>query len=123
MIYKFLGTMMGKVILAAVIIVIVMSTITFCSSNRKAAEQGKQNIRNSEALIETIEKTAVEAANNASQDAKFDDIVDQAVSEIKGNTDEKVTRNITVNALCRLPNYRDTASCAMFETDTPPTGQ
>lgn len=114
---KYLGTVVGKVILGLAIITMLLVAVKSCESQRKAAEQGKQDSRSAQAVLEAVDEAASELDRNSEADKGFDSVVQRATKKVREAENEEVSRDVVVAALCELPNYRDHASCAVSQDD------
>lgn len=117
---QFFGSVIGKAIGVLALIILVAGTTTYCSSSRQAFKQAEQDARSSGATASAFEEAADAARLNSDEDAAIDEIVDDALKLIdEGNIkDEKVSRTIIINSLCRLPDYSDDPACSMPQGNT-----
>lgn len=117
----FFGTLLGKIVAVVLVILLTLGTVSYCSGNRQAVEQGKQDSRTATAVLDAVDTATETAAANADEDDDFRDVVDDAVAIAKEQTDEKVSRTAVVTGLCRLPNYRGDPACSVRASDSETT--
>ncbi len=117
----FFGTILGKIVAVVLIVLLIVGATSYCSSNNQEAEQHEQNARTSEAILDGVEVAQDTLSDNLTEDEEFKEVVAVATEEARKQTDEKVSRDIVVAAICKLPNYSGHASCAVREVDSSAT--
>lgn len=108
---------MTRPILTLVGVILILLAVVVLLDQCDDAEQVKHNEEVSEALLDAVEDASEVAEKNAEEDAGFYEIVEETKRLIEEGEDEKVSRNATIAALCKLPNYSGDPACAVSSTN------
>ncbi len=107
----FLSSLAFKLIAGAVLILIVLVSVTQCTGQRKAAEQAKQDARGSDAMAVTAKEAAETVIQNASDSATVDQLVTAAAKRIEDAPTPEVAAIEARSAICAFPEYRNKPEC------------
>lgn len=102
MIYDFVKSLAGKIIMIAVVLIFLLLAFKSCTDGRKAGDQGKQAQKEATAATETAKDVAATVIANASENASLDDLVTATQKEIENATDAKISRAAAVAAICGM---------------------